>query len=219
MLDQIVTTYHRLRRRHIIKKLFARVRKLPSYFADAALDRRIQALPQELQDDILNFTLMATLPPRPLIERDGTDQTLRLCSLSTPDLYGSESWDRPGPIVFQGDRVVYIDEDYAPPAALQINRKTRRNMQEIFYSDTVFFLFGDISLANSWEGSMRSSCHHLDFVYVYHIIPLGLGFELPSSGILERLCGRTKQRISICLYSHAEQEADAYQRMLKAEKR
>lgn len=118
------------------------------------LDSRIQALPQELQDEIFQLALIAALPSQHGTDLMGNTRYQRMQLQSTasksarPTLYRwIQSWrsDRQtgrAVTVNIGDiratRFVLIDQNYRPSMALQINRKTRDIMSKILYNNTVF---------------------------------------------------------------------------------
>jgi hypothetical protein len=116
---------------------------------------KIQALPQELQDMIFHFTLLATLPPykiengRPayifrsdILFASSSSGGLRIPNVTV--LYPTLLEDHPGP------RVIPVDGCFRFPAALQINSKTRKAMAEILYKDASFHLQGSKCNIGSW---------------------------------------------------------------------
>jgi hypothetical protein len=115
---------------------------LKSRAAAAALNVRIQALPQELKDEILRFTLLATLQPKQkIIQAPG--KPFYILSIDPPHstmheyVDSNELWSPASKV-----RVLLIDERYKVPVALQIDRKTRKSMSDIFYLNTVFIAPG-----------------------------------------------------------------------------
>lgn len=86
--------------------------------ADDSTDKRIQDLPQELQDKILESTLASQIPTSITINRicDFSSEFKRTsCQLLNP-----------------------FTKSYTPPIALQINRKLRAEFAREYYSSTVF---------------------------------------------------------------------------------
>lgn len=165
--------------------------KLPPYLSRSTqvttaslamdLNSRIQALPQELQDEILQLVLHAALPPQyRLFQNDQLRyQMVRQKPVSwesaRQNLYGwtslwrmtpesehqvcqhANQFGQPTncscPLLFcwsdalwvevnasdiPAGNITLFDQNYRPPVALQIDRKTRSTMSKIFYTDTVF---------------------------------------------------------------------------------
>lgn len=137
------------------RRLLAKYKQSLGIKPQISLETRIQALPQELQDVILDFKLLSFLPcPRELRWDPKNDEytVLDLPYVSIPpslahdfnppkyrilDAKGDASWQE-GPIPF--DEVVPVDLSYIPPVALQINRRSRAAMAKIFYGNTVLFV-------------------------------------------------------------------------------
>ncbi|CZT24169.1 uncharacterized protein RCC_09886 [Ramularia collo-cygni] len=106
-----------------------------------ALDQRIEALPQELKDMIVEHLVAATMLPQYTIvparsANNNSDSHLNLARTS--------SLGNKGTVI----RVHYSSSrppnTYKPPAGLQINRKTRAEFAKSYYRNNIFS-------AKTWE--------------------------------------------------------------------
>lgn len=144
------------------------------------LEARIHALPQELQDQILFQTLLDTLPPLQHFYLRHDAHYYEMSSSPHPATQYAPSSSRSSPFdllhrKFRKDgetvyelvpnqpihraNVTHIDRDYKPPAALQINRKTRYAMAQIYYRNRVFFSAG--LLWSKWDCTLIREHHKM----------------------------------------------------------
>lgn len=121
-----------------------------------ALDVNIQALPQTVQDRLLHFTLLSTMPvKKKLTWTQGLNGSeWEVCRIDrynrTQVRYSTNGFGRGGE--HEDAMVVPIDLRHKPPVALQINHKTREDMAEVFYGDMLFYTDSEMSLGlDEWH--------------------------------------------------------------------
>jgi hypothetical protein len=100
------------------------------YIATKKLISRIQKLPQELQDEILRFTLLATLQQKQTVDWTSESSISHYDSSGSLQYWSLQQFQLAAAV--NGKQIVVIDERYKFPTALQIDGKTRWIMAERF---------------------------------------------------------------------------------------
>jgi hypothetical protein len=106
-----------------------RVSDALQWLAAYELNKRIQALPQELQDLVFDFSMLTTLPPKEKM----------IIEWGKYELLPTTQDDPSGFVLIHGPTFFRDLAWYTPPIALQINKKTRSKFAEMYYSGTVFY--------------------------------------------------------------------------------
>lgn len=104
------------------------VSKALEWLATYELNKRIQVLPQELQDLIFDFNILTMLPPK-----EGMS-----VEWECYELYPTTQNNPSGFVLIHGPTFCR-EAGYTPPIALQISRKSRSKFAEMYYSNTVFY--------------------------------------------------------------------------------
>lgn len=136
------------------QKSVATITPAPRRDARPTLGSRIQGLPQELQDMVLEFTLLVAVPrEHELILGPKTNS-----SLSPLKLVGVKS--------HTPTSVVFVDpHNYKPPLCLQLSRKTREKFAKQYYSSTTFYVRDNqkfLGICSRWLRSLTRQ--HRDWI-------------------------------------------------------
>lgn len=174
---------------------------------DLDISRGILLLPKELQDEILHFTLLATLPRQ---------QVLDAIELSKIGIFDSKGlfagsishinqicWKWMPVSPYKGpldQKITLVDVWFRFPVGLQVNSKTRKTLTEIFYKDMVFYVWDECP--RRWLAAVPRAFHDKMTVLAFNdrSVRRGRGYDCWTRNCHRHCCSRgTGTKVSLRL--------------------